>query len=43
MIAAGLVEEQELNSLIEAVTACVKDEARMQVTFTVIQVWGQKP
>jgi SAM-dependent methyltransferase len=42
MIAAGLMAEKRLNALIEAVTRCVQDEARMQVTFTVIQVWGQK-
>lgn len=40
MIAAGLVTAERLDELTAAVAACANDEARMQVTFTTIQVWG---
>lgn len=43
MVASGLVKEERLDQLIKAVAACAEDPARMQLTFTVVQVWGQKP
>lgn len=42
MLKAGWVDEKKLDKLIESVASCAKDEERMQVTFTTIQVWGRK-
>lgn len=43
MIEAGLTTDAELETLLSAVEDCANDPERIQITFTVIQVWGRKP
>ncbi len=43
MLEAGLTTEAELAALLQAVEACAADPDRVQLTFTVTQVWGRKP
>ncbi|PAU82362.1 hypothetical protein CK501_04255 [Halovibrio salipaludis] len=40
MLQAGLTSEKELDHLIQAVEEAVNDPDRVQVTFTLVQVWG---
>jgi len=42
MIKAGLTTEDEFENLIQAVKQCTDDPQRIQITFTVTQVWGRK-
>lgn len=43
MIAAGLTTAEEIDRLIEGVEIAVNDPERVQITFTLVQVWGAKP
>ncbi len=43
MIAAGLTTAAEFEELVQAVEDCLADPERMQITFTMVQVWGRKP
>ncbi len=43
MIEAGLTTEREFERLVQAVEQAVNDPDRVQVTFTLVQVWGRKP
>lgn len=43
MIAAGLTTAEEIDRLIEGVENAVNDPERVQITFTLVQVWGAKP
>jgi SAM-dependent methyltransferase len=38
----GITTDEELDKLVQAVEQCVSDPNRIQITFTLIQVWGQK-
>ena len=42
MIEAGLTTEREFERLVQAVEQAVNDPDRVQVTFTLVQVWGRK-
>jgi hypothetical protein len=42
MLEARLTTEAELDELVHAVAACASDPDRMQITFTVVQLWGRK-
>lgn len=42
MIAAGLTTGKELDRLIQGVEKAVNDPERVQITFTLVQVWGTK-
>jgi len=43
MIGAGLTTARELDHLIKSVERAVNDPDRVQITFTLVQVWGWKP
>lgn len=43
MIAAGLTTVEKIDQLIAGVESAVNDPERVQITFTLVQVWGVKP
>lgn len=41
-VEANITTDEELDKLVQAVEQCVSDPNRIQITFTLIQVWGKK-